>query len=269
MSDASDAPSVDALIESCRGGDTNSQISALQSLRDLQARQAVPVILPLLIAEDEFVRGAAADALGELGDGDLEHAGPALVRLLHDPEEHVRNTAAESLARLRYGPARPELERMLLADEYWVARASAAEALGELGDARALGALEAALADEYYPVRAYAAYSIGQLGDERQLPIIQRSLESEHHPQPRSTLLVVALRFGDESVFDELLSLLSSVDEELAHDVLASIEDLLTYEIPSIVVARAAELSECLGAVRATGLQARLTELCERAEHND
>lgn len=269
MSDAPDTSSLDALIESCRGDDGSSQISALQSLRDIRARQAVPVILPLLAAEDEFVRGAAADALGILGDEDTEQVGPALVLLLHDPEDHVRNTAADSLALLRYGPARTALERVLMEDEYWAARASAAEALGDIGDARALGALEAALTDEYYPVRAYAAYSIGQLGDQRQLPIIQRSLVSEYHPYPRSILLIVALRWGDETAFDELLSLVSSVDDEFAHEVLASIKDLLTYETPSIVVARAPELSERLGVKGAPGLQARLTELCERAEHSD
>ena len=46
-------------------------------------------------------------------------------------------------------------------------RAHAVEALGKLGDRRAVEALMRALNDGYYLVRAYAAGSLGQLGDER------------------------------------------------------------------------------------------------------
>ena len=248
MTEAPDdnAVDIDALLEQCRTGDTRAQITAMHVLEKLDAPHAVPVILPLLASTDEFVRKVAAGALGWLGEEHLDQIGPSLETLLDDPANMVRDVAAEALGLLRYAPARVALERVLLGDKDWIVRASAAEALGEIGDADALPALGAALDDEMYPVRSYTADAIGQLGDEAQLPVIQRRLETETHPGPRACLLVVALRFGDEAAFDDLLAVMQTVDEELADTVLRSIDDLLIMPVPASITARAAELDRGL-----------------------
>lgn len=243
------AVDINALLEQCRTGDTRAQITAMHVLEKLDAPQAIPVILPLLSSTDEFVRKVAAGALGLLGEEHLDQLGPALEVLLADPEGMVRDAATEAIGLLRYAPSRAALERVLLDDEDWIVRASAAEALGELGDANALPALGASLEDEMYPVRSYAAYAIGQLGDEAQLPVLRCRLEDETHPSPRACLLVVALRFGDEAAFDDLLAVMQTVDEELADNVLRPIDDLLTVPIPAPVAARAAELDRGLAAM--------------------
>lgn len=238
-----ESSSIDALLEQCRSGDSDAQLDAIIALRDAGVGKAALTLVPLLSSDDTFVRSAAADALGYLGDDYIEHVGPALVAALDDPDESVRNQAAEALGALRYEPARPALERVLRHDDDWVARASAAEALEYIGDARALDALEAALDDEAAPVRSYVATAIEQLGDATRLPVIRRRLAVETHPQPRASMIAVALRFGDELAFDDLLSLAEEVDhEELVYHVLRVVDELIDGPTPVVVLRRAAEL---------------------------
>lgn len=142
---------VNALIEQCRSGDTEQKRRAVEALEKAHATQAVPVVLKLLEHEDEFVRLDAVCMVGRLGQEKLDEVGPALIQRLADVDESVRDQAAEALSLLRYQPARAALEKMLLGDAYWVARASAAEALGELGDAQAVPALLQALTNELLP----------------------------------------------------------------------------------------------------------------------
>lgn len=238
---------IDGLMEQCRSGDADTQVKAIRTLTEAGVKQAVPLLQTLLASDNEWVRDAAVEALGELGEGHLEEVGPALEALLTDPEEMVRNNVVETLGQLSYAPARQAIERVLLHDEYWVARASAAEALGYLGDSRALSALEAALGDELYPVRSYAAFSIGQLGNESHLPVIRRRLAIEDHPMPRADLLEVALRWGDESAFDDLLALIREADDaEFARDVLRVVNHLLSEQTPAMVLRRAVDLDHHL-----------------------
>lgn len=263
-------PDIRTLISQCEHGDAQAKIEAMIALKDENARQAVPCILPLLADVDEDVRGTAARVLGQLGDAHVEQIGPALQALLSDTNDSTRNHAAESLGRLRYVRARSALERMLLHDDYWVARASAAEALGELGEPDALAALEAALGDEEDPVRSYAAHAVGRLGGEAQLPVIRRRLAVEAEPGARADLLAVALRFGDQSAFDELLDLIKGVDAEFAYDMFRVVDDLMSERIPAEVLTRAAELDLGLATLGpragvyedyAAQLRARLAEL--------
>lgn len=242
-----DTNDIDALLDQCRSSDRLTQIRAMMALEKAGAEEAVPAIVPLLQSEDEGVRAAAADALGELGGEWLHEVGPALEACFGDPEWLVRNAAVEALGFLGHMPSRPALEDVLRSDPQWEVRASAAEALGALGDPRALDVLEAALDDEAHPVRAYAAFAMGQLGDASRLPAIRRRLAVEEHPLPRSDMIVVALRFGDESALDDLLALIQKVDDpEGAIHVYSAIDELMNDHPPSIFVQRAGELEQPL-----------------------
>jgi HEAT repeat protein len=54
-----------------------------------------------------------------------------------------------------------------LKDRDWQVRSNAAEALGKLGDARAVEPLIASLKDQEAPVQVEAAVALGKLGDMR------------------------------------------------------------------------------------------------------
>ncbi len=58
-------------------------------------------------------------------------------------------------------------------------RTRAAQALGEMGDAKAVGPLVQALRDDYYDVRARAAYALGKMGDAGAVGLVIQALKHE------------------------------------------------------------------------------------------
>jgi HEAT repeat protein len=131
--------------------DANVRRIALAVLREMQpdvARERVP---QLLHDDDTDVRAHAARAAGEL---DPPSSAGALVRLLGDSNSAVRAQAAAAAGRLGIKEAVVPLIKLLSAgyraDDFAAAkeRHAAVVALGRLGDARALPALEAASRDD-------------------------------------------------------------------------------------------------------------------------
>ena len=61
----------------------------------------------------------------------------------------------------------------------WEVREAASDALGTLGDKRAVKSLVGALGDEYWPVRRAAAEALGKLGDTRAVEPLLAALEAE------------------------------------------------------------------------------------------
>ena len=101
-------------------------------------------------------------------------AGPAL-RVSSRRTRSVSDYPAEDSHLPLFGPpnvdkfrAREDAPGLLKALEYqkhWRVRRDAAEALGQIGDARAVGPLIAALRDDISSVRQAAAEALGQIGD--------------------------------------------------------------------------------------------------------
>ena len=77
-------------------------------------------------------------------------------------------------------PAVPELIRALRDSNWWV-RWVAARALGDIGDARAVGPLIAALKDEDRDVRYGVAAALGKLGDARAVGALIAALKDDLH----------------------------------------------------------------------------------------
>ncbi|MCA1576308.1 MAG: M56 family metallopeptidase [Acidobacteria bacterium] len=105
---------------------------------------AVPKLVTLLTDADEWVRMAAARALGEVHN---RSAVPALVSTLSDADGHVRELAVWALSELKDKRAVAALCSVLLSDARPEVRRGAAEALGEIASAEALPSLKQALND--------------------------------------------------------------------------------------------------------------------------
>lgn len=97
-----------------------------------------------------------------------------LVDLLRRGDRVIRRRAALALGTVGTDKARQVLEAVLLGDPVPSVRAAAAEALGNLGDARAARALEQAAGDRFPLVRAAVARALRQCGDERSAGTLQR-----------------------------------------------------------------------------------------------
>jgi HEAT repeat protein len=145
---------------------------------------------------DPVSRREAAIAPGNIHD---DSAIVALARALHDPEKEVRAAAAAGLA----SAGRPAIGALLeaLADDNWVVRYRAAEALGFIRDERSVAALIRALEDRRDHVRYMAAKGLGRLGD-----------------RPAGGALSAALADGNEFVRRAAGEALAALGEKTAAD---------------------------------------------------
>ena len=121
---------------------------------------AVPQLITLLGDSDQWVRMAAARALGELHD---HEAVAKLVATLSDDDWRVRELVVWALSETKDARAVTALCTVLISDPRAEVRRGAAEALGEIQSAEALPALKQALHDSAPGVSAKAAWAISEI----------------------------------------------------------------------------------------------------------
>jgi beta-lactamase regulating signal transducer with metallopeptidase domain len=135
-------------------------IGELTAMVPGERASAVPQLITLLSDTDEWVRMAAARALGELRD---ERALTQLVASLADEKWRVRQLATWALSEMKDKRAVAALCNVLLSDVRAEVRRGAAEALGEISSAEALPSLKQALNDIETSVSTKAAWAIAEI----------------------------------------------------------------------------------------------------------
>jgi len=251
-----DARAVEPLIDALRDPDLDVQQAAAKTLGQLQDIQATKPLIDALQHQDLNMRQAAAEALGQLGD---TWAVTSLMgAALRDPHLDVRRTAAKALGQLGDAQAVEHLVTALddkdedvrraairtlgyiwklkevidLGDEDAGVRRRATEALGRLGDGRAVRPLIAALRDrdkevrravtkslkwfdEAIPslttalgndnrdIRQVAAEALGQLGNARAVePLVAALQEELDWGMRRAVIRALGLIWGLKEVID-------------------------------------------------------------------
>jgi len=135
---------------------------AAAALGKIADRKAVGPLIPLLKDKHSGVRATAAEALGKIGD---ENAVSSLISVLKDGSGPVQGNAIRALVKIGTPAVEPLIA--VLKDESdksdWF-RKNAAEALGEIGDPRAIEALkEVAQNDSSSNVREGAKESLKKI----------------------------------------------------------------------------------------------------------
>jgi hypothetical protein len=120
---------------------------------------------------------------------------------LNDAQALVRSTAIDAAIDLKIVGAVPHVARLLRDDEDATVRASAAEAIGELGESSAVPSLVAALVDRDAAVRTFAASSLGLLQEEASVPHLRTALENEMSPAVALNIRLALARLGDNAEF--------------------------------------------------------------------
>lgn len=220
------------LINDSQSGDPTKQNAAIFALNELEAVEAIPVLIDLLLSDpDKTVRANTAFILKLLGDQQPrpEALGPALLKALDDDDEKVRTGAAESLGYLQYLPATHRLRKMLHSDPAWFGRSAAAEALGNLIDEASIPDLQHATTDPDLRVQRYAVIALGKFIDVPTVaPFVAASLSGEvHDPTVKAELLALSYRLGYRSHIYDLLALLEqNEDYEQVTDLIEVLLDL-------------------------------------------
>ncbi|WP_418285984.1 HEAT repeat domain-containing protein [Halorubrum sp. DTA46] len=147
--------------------------------------------------EDPAVRGAAVDALDDIGESALEQLLAELTGTSGSEAEWV--TARKFARALRAD--RPEL------------RMAAARALGRLGDASGLQALVNALNDDDPRVRLRACEACGTFADPRAVPGLTGRLDDE--PRVKRAAANSLGNIGTDQALAPLLDLLADPDESV------------------------------------------------------
>ena len=195
LSRTGDTRAVEPLLKALHDERESVRHAAARALSTLGAA-AFPALVACLQQDDWRVREAAAIALGESGD---ERAIPLLIEALQDDAGEVvvqaafglgnfkderviapliqvlgqwdpsTETAARALSRQGEPALQPLLDALRNDDDK--ISASAAEALGYLGDKRAVDALIEAL--ENPEIRPFVVEALGRIGDPRAVPPLE------------------------------------------------------------------------------------------------
>jgi HEAT repeat protein len=170
------------LIRTLRDDNPGVQDAAMRSLIAIGGEVTAYMSLPLL-RESPFLRNTARIILKEIGQTSV----PLLRPLLLDKDDDVRTFALDLITEIAWCDYVPEVARLLETDPNQNTRASAARALGVLGDSAGLPALTAALRDNEW-VCFSALESLAMLHDESAVDAVLALLD-----HPSETLRYAAI----------------------------------------------------------------------------
>ena len=198
---ASEMDEVTGLLNQLKSGNADRRAEAAYALGETRDRRAIDPLLGILRdpSEDGQVRMGAACSLGALGDASAVE--PLIETMREDMKMRTGILAAciGALGELKDPRAVPILLKALgnRADD-WIYREMAARALGEIGDARAVGPLLSAayMAD----TRHDAIEALAKIGDPEAVDILIEALDEGEEADTAEAAKAGLLRIGPQAV---------------------------------------------------------------------
>ncbi|PIQ84201.1 MAG: hypothetical protein COV75_03470 [Candidatus Omnitrophica bacterium CG11_big_fil_rev_8_21_14_0_20_63_9] len=274
------------------GNREEARISALRVLMKIGNRESVPVLVLALLDQGNTgnIGGEIADALGDIGD---KRAVLALVHVLRDngSKGYTRIAAAGALYKLKREPetederifyllAKSDLQELakigrsavpLLIEILKNSPCSVAvEALGEIGDKRAVEVLIAELRSSSINVfRDYniaAAKALGKIGDKRAIPALIEASKDGNGALRRSAVESLG-KIGDQQAVPMLIEALEDHSEDIRRSAVDALVRIKEPAVPALITvlregdevprSLAAEALEKIGGPRAVAASAR------------
>jgi HEAT repeat protein len=239
---ARDRRALEPLLAALRDSAAFVRANAAEALGRIGDARAVVPLISMLDDSDGHVRLAAISALGTIGDA---RAVSSLIAVLkegnsisdHQTVEALRKIGAAAILPLiaaldvkdSSGRGEAVLGRIYLKDddppEQWraaYALGSIAEALGRIGDARAVNPLIVVLRDSDRPGQWGAARALGWIGDARSVePLIVALGDSD--PSLRSRAAIALGQIGDARGVKPLTTALKDVDDSVRSEATKSL----------------------------------------------
>jgi len=157
-------------------------------------------------------------ALKEIGNREVSEI--FIFHALNDKNSHVRDISVDSLVDL--GEPVIVIFIKALADNKSIVRKNAAEALGRIGDKKALKPLLKSLKDEDYRVISTSIISLCKIGDEKSIkPIINAFTNINKHVEENEDKKYV--KKLSNTVFEHLIELLNSKNSSIRIEVAFSL----------------------------------------------
>lgn len=237
-----DARAVAPLVATLRDDRKWVRGYAAEALGKLGDPRAVDPLIAVLTDEDSFVRATAAKALDRLAwrpdDGAAGAAGAAywvatkqwvkcvktgviapLLAVLNDDDPAIHCVVVDTLAGIGARAVEPLMDVLNDPHTTWRGRSGAAEALGRIGDPRALEALIAALPN------AASATALGKLGDARAVEPLLTVLNDREISVRRAAAQSLG-QLGDTRAVKPLISAMSDHDEGVRTAAAESLDQL-------------------------------------------
>lgn len=208
-------------------GNAEARARAAEMLAGSREARVVESLVMALADEEALVRAAAAKSLGKIGDA---QAIEPLVAALLDTDKRVRAAAAKALGMMNWQPANDRHRAMqAIAEDQWDTVVSlgtqvvdllltalnegdidlkqkAAQALGQLGDLRAVEPLLSILRGTEIEIKHKAAQALGQLGDLRAVDMLLAALFDPNSDELRVSAARALGQLGDPQALDPLTS---------------------------------------------------------------
>lgn len=207
LGEIQDSLALEPLIKALEDEDWQVRGIAAEALGKIKSPRVTQVLMIALDDKTAFVRRKAAWALGEIKDPSSVQS---LIKTMGDEDFFVPGQSVQALsvkALIQIGT--PSVEPLIasMKEDHYRVRRGAAQALGKIGDRRAVGPLMEALRDEDLEVRKNAAQALGEIQDPvAVVPLIVALEESALFGSAAEALL----RIKDPSAIDPLSKLLNS-----------------------------------------------------------
>src|ERR1700752_3139024 len=244
LGNAGNVKAVMTLVSLLQDSDYAIRNQAAEALGKIGDMRAVEPLIVALQHSDCSMRETSARALGKIGDA---RAIEPLLAMLQDSNYYMREQAAEALGALSYQPTDETQQAILFVAKkrWWKAielgpvaikplvvalkgcdtyvrqssdkyvRREAAEALGKIGDPRAVESLIAALGRSDSEVQSKAAEALGKIGDARAIEPLIVALQVHDYEVAREAEM--ALTEFAEAATEPLITALNDASFDARH----------------------------------------------------
>ncbi|MFN3531710.1 MAG: HEAT repeat domain-containing protein [Candidatus Brocadia sp.] len=213
---------IDVLINAISDKEEEVRIVVVQALGEIGDERAVKPLIYTLNDESMVVSEKAAKALGQLGK--KEATGALISALNSNTNLSIVCSIIEALGQIGDTRAVEPLIAFLTHKESKVRECTAAS-LGKLRDARAVEPLITVLNDEQERVRWYAADSLGKIGDPVCVESLVRLL-SDASARVRESAVTALGQIGNQQAIESLIKALQDIDKRVSEQAAESLVNI-------------------------------------------